>query len=188
MESNIAGAYNILRAAKDAGCKRVVLAGSIQAVDGYPLDEQVRTDSPVRPLNMYGAAKCFMEAAAHCFAASEGLSCIVVRVGHYQNNYRGRPMPRMHARNLSAFVSVRDLCELFIRALEVENVPFAIVHGISDNRFKRLDMSTTNALLGYRPQDDAFRMFGVDLLYTDQWIRKTLPTAGGFTTDLSKEA
>ena len=37
---------------------------------------------------------------------------------------------------------------------EVENIKFAILHGLSDNRFKRLDISDARALVGYQPQDD----------------------------------
>jgi hypothetical protein len=36
----------------------------------------------------------------------------------------------------------------------------AIVHGISDSRFKRLDITSTRDLLGYAPRDDAFNIFG----------------------------
>jgi len=34
--------------------------------------------------------------------------------------------------------------------------PFMIAHGISDNRFKRLDLSHTRKALGYDPKADAF--------------------------------
>lgn len=40
MDNNILGTFNIFRAAKDAGCKRVVFASSAQAVEGYALDSQ----------------------------------------------------------------------------------------------------------------------------------------------------
>jgi hypothetical protein len=39
----------------------------------------------------------------------------------------------------------------------VEGIQFAIVHGLSDNRFKRLDISDTRALVGYAPEDDLSR-------------------------------
>jgi len=46
-----------------------------------------------------------------------------------------------------------------VRCVEAADVQFAIVHGISDNRFKRLDLTSTRNLLGYAPQDDAFDIF-----------------------------
>lgn len=167
LDSNIRGPYNVLRAAADQGCRRVVLASSVQAVVGYPLDVQVRTDSPVRPLNMYGACKCFAEATAHCFAATEGLSCIVVRIGTFEAAWvRDSP----NARNLSTFISRRDMADLLVRCIETPNVRFAIVHGVSNNRFKFLDLSDTRALLDYHPRDDGFQLYGTNLLYSDAWF------------------
>ena len=55
---------------------------------------------------------------------------------------------------LDAWVSQRDLNQLIEKSIDVENLKFAIFHGLSDNRFKRLDISDARALLGYRPQDD----------------------------------
>src|SRR5215213_4838792 len=87
LDNNVKACYNIFRAAKDQGCKRVVWASSIQVIEGYPLDVQAHPDSPIKPMNMYAAAKAFGEAMAHYFALAEGLSCIAVRVGAYEGNH-----------------------------------------------------------------------------------------------------
>ena len=171
LDSNIKGSYNILKAARDQGCRRVILASSVQAVVGYPLDVQVHTDSPVRPLNMYGVCKCFTEAAAHYFASVEGLSCIVVRIGSFESGWIKR-MP--NARNLSTFVSRRDMSHLLVRCVETPDVKFAIVHGVSDNRFKYLDITSTRELLDYYPQDDSFDLYGVNIQYSEQWVTGTV--------------
>lgn len=55
---------------------------------------------------------------------------------------------------LDAFCSFDDLQQLWERAIDDEQIQFAIVHGVSDNRFKRLDISSTRNLLGYDPKDD----------------------------------
>ncbi len=86
LDTNIKGAFNIFRAAKDQGCRRIIYASSIQAMEGNPLDVQGMTDRPLRPVNLYGVSKCFGEALAHYFAVTEGLSSIVVRVGSYEGN------------------------------------------------------------------------------------------------------
>ena len=91
LDSNIKGAYNIFRAARDAGCRRVVFASSIQAVEGYPRDRQLTPGDPVRPCNMYGASTCFGEAVAHTFAVAEGLPSVCLRIGAYEaGSRRGR--------------------------------------------------------------------------------------------------
>ena len=57
--NNVIAAYNVFESARQAGCRRVVYASSINAVLGYPLDQQVQTSQPVYPVNLYGATKCW---------------------------------------------------------------------------------------------------------------------------------
>ncbi|SRR6266699_2520776 len=165
LHNNIQGTYNIFRAAKDQGCQRVIFASSAQVVAGYPRDVQVHAESPVRPMNMYGVSKCFGEAVASYFAYAEGLSSIVIRIGAYDVNGDETNWLRQEpkALNLSGYMSERDLNQLLLRCIEAPHVQFAIVHGISNNRFKRLDITATRDLLGYAPQDDAFEIFRADL-------------------------
>lgn len=160
LDNNIKGTYNIFRAARDQNCARVIYASSIQAVDAYPLDVQVSTDMPVRPRSMYGVSKCFGEAVASYFAHTEGLSSIVVRIGTFMNI---APDDTVTARNMSTFVSPRDLVQLLVRCIETPDIQFGMVHGVSNNRFKRLDPTPARELLGYEPQDDAFQILGLPM-------------------------
>lgn len=170
LSNNIQGAYNIFRAARDQGCRRVVFASSAQTTMGYALDVQSNPDSPVRPMNMYGVSKCFGEAVASYFAYAEGLSCIAVRIGAYDlssdlsNWLRQNPEPS----NLAAYVSPRDLNQLLTRCVETPDIQFAIVYGLSNNRFKRGDISSARHLLGYEPEDDAFEIFEENL---QAWLK-----------------
>lgn len=152
LESNIVGTYNIFVAARAAGCRRVIFASSIHAVSGYPPDVQVKTAEPVNPGDLYGVSKCFGEALGRYMAEQEGLSVIALRIGAFQ------PLETAESEHglsmLDAFVSQRDLNQLIERCIDVENLTFAILHGLSDNRFKRLDISDARALVGYDPQDD----------------------------------
>jgi len=107
----------------------------------------------VRPLTMYGVSKCFGEATARYFAGAEGLSCIAVRIGAFEAPWiREEPTREV----LSGFISARDLNQLLIRCIEAADIPFAIVHGISNNRIKRVSLTETESLLGYGPRDDGF--------------------------------
>ncbi|HMN30117.1 MAG TPA: NAD(P)-dependent oxidoreductase, partial [Caldilineaceae bacterium] len=80
LDNNIKALYNIFRAAKDQQCRRVIFASSIQVIEGYPLDTQAHPEMPMKPMNLYAAAKGFGELMAHYFAYAEGLSSIAVRV------------------------------------------------------------------------------------------------------------
>lgn len=150
---NITGTYNTFVAAKAAGCRRVVYASSIHAVSGYPPDVQVKTNEAVNPGDLYGVSKCFGEALGRYMAEQEGLSTIALRIGAFQPHSSAREESGI--KMLDAWVSQRDLNQLIEKSIDTESILFAIFHGLSDNRFKRLDISDARELLGYMPQDDA---------------------------------
>lgn len=152
LPANIIGSYHVFAAAKSAACRRVIYASSIHAVSGYPTDVQVKTSEPVNPGDIYGVSKCFGEALARYMAEQEGLSAIAIRIGAFQPLEKARDASSVSI--LDAFVSHRDLHQLLERCVDVENVRFAILHGLSNNRFKRLDISDARELVGYDPQDD----------------------------------
>lgn len=168
LENNIKATYNIFHAARDQGCARVIFASSVHAVAGYPLEVQPRTDDPVRPMNMYGASKCFGEATAACFAY-QGLSSICVRIGAYE-----APWIAEHgtALDVGMYLSPRDLNQLLVRCIETPDIPYAIVHAISDNTFKRLDLTSTRDLLGYEPVDNGFTRYERDVTERTAFARK----------------
>lgn len=153
LDPNFKATYNIYRAAKDQGCRRVIFASSINAVAGYPPERQIReTDAPC-PLNVYGASKAFGESLGAYFASVEGLSVIAVRigwVGQLEQTARAEDNAR------AIFVSYRDLAQLFNLCIEAPKIRLAVVHGSSNNRILRMDLTATRELLGYAPQDDAF--------------------------------
>ena len=152
LQANIIGTYHAFVAAKASGCRRVIYASSIHAVSGYPSDVQVKTNEPVNPGDLYGVSKCFGEALGRYMAEQEGLSVIALRIGAFQPLEAAREEGAVEM--LDAFVSRRDLTKLIERCIDVENLQFAIFHGLSNNRFKRLDISDARMLVGYEPQDD----------------------------------
>jgi NAD+ dependent glucose-6-phosphate dehydrogenase len=163
LDNNFKGTYNIFRAAKDAGCKRVVFASSVHAIEGYPRDRQLTPDDPVRPRNMYGVSKAFGESVAHTFAVSEGLPAVCLRIGAYE---AGPRLERGNSTYLSMFTSQRDLNSLLVLSIEATLPDPAdgavVVHATSNNRFKRLDLTKTRQVLGYAPQDDGFQLITLD--------------------------
>lgn len=152
IQNNITGTYNVFVAAKAAGCRRVIYASSIHAISGYPADRQVQADDPVNPGDLYGVSKCFGEALARYMAEQEGVEAIAIRIGAFQPE--GAAEAEDSIKMLDAWVSERDLNHLIQCCIDDERLKFAIVHGLSDNRFKRMDLSETRELVGYEPQDD----------------------------------
>ena len=155
LHTNIIGTYNICAAARAAGCRRLIFASSIHAVSGYPLGLQIRASDPVNPGDLYGVSKCFGEALGRYLAEQEDLSVIAIRIGGFQSVEHARRAD--YGWMVDCWASPRDLTQLFVRSIEVENVRFAILHGVSDNQFNRLDLTETKALVGYDPDDDSVR-------------------------------
>lgn len=151
-DNNIIGTYNTFVAAKAAGCRRIVYASSIHAVSGYPPDVQVKTNDPVNPGDLYGVTKCFAEALGRYMAEREGVSVIAIRIGAFQPIEAAKE--EQGYKMLDAFVSHRDLNQLIQRSIDVENLKWALFHGLSDNRFKRMDITDARELVGYAPEDD----------------------------------
>lgn len=160
LPNNIAGTYNILQAAHEAGCQRVVFASTINVVADYDESVSIRTDMPVKPLNLYGASKAWGEAAGYVYASQLGLSVICLRFGWVQA--LDSPLIRKDFNHLDAIITYRDVVHLIERSiLAPPDLKYGIFHGVSNNRYKRLDISDAREQLGYDPQDDAFALAGV---------------------------
>jgi len=152
LKVNIEGTYHTMVAAKAAGCRRLIYASSIHAVSGYPVDRQVMAEDPVNPGDLYGVSKCFGEALGRYMAEQQDLSVIVCRICWFQPPQRAAGDKGVAM--LDAYISPRDMNQLLQRCIDDTTLKFAIVHGLSDNQFKRLDLAETRELLGYHPADD----------------------------------
>lgn len=157
LQNNIIGLYNVFEAAADAGCKRMIFASSIYAVDGYPENIVVHTGMPVRPLTLYGASKAFGEALGSFFAYQRNLPTICLRLGWVLES-KDRHMTKNNL-SLNTIITYDDLVRLFIAAINApEKIRFGIFHGLSNNRRKRLDIQDTIEIIDYHPQDDSYRL------------------------------
>ena len=157
LPNNVIATYNVFEAARLAGCRRVIFASSINAVWGYPEDVQVHTEMPVFPVNLYGATKCWGEALGRYYSATHSLSSICLRFGAVQ------PRDSSHIELDHPYIDIiltwDDCARLIASAVNApDSLDFGIYHGVSENRFKRLDISSARRELGYAPQDDAYAM------------------------------
>jgi nucleoside-diphosphate-sugar epimerase len=163
LPSNVIGAYNVFEAAHQAGCRRVVFASSINAVFGYPPDQQINTQMPVNPINLYGATKCWGEALARYYSNAHKMSSLCLRFAAV--SYRPGQDPNYNNRYdvshpyIDIILTMEDLTQLVTAAVEAkDDLLFGVFHGVSNNRWKRMDLTDTRAILGYDPQDDAFAL------------------------------
>ncbi len=198
-KENVEMAYNIFRSAYDAGAARVVMASSNHAADWYEHNSihtrRMESLDPYRlPLsdNFYGWAKATYEHMGFLFAcgamdfrtASGGqdhtgasqaeqrkLGAVMVRIGAPREldpaTYAGDPAN--YKRDLGAYISPRDLTQLFVKSIETPNIdnehgiPWQVVYGISDNTRAFWSLASAREALGYSPEDDSEVRYAADI-------------------------
>ena len=156
LEKNIKTTQNIFKSAVNAKCKKLIFASSAQTIESYPTDIQVNKNMLVKPKNIYGVSKCFGEALAGYYSHSNDISAICLRIGAYEFP---KDFTEMNARDLSAFLHPDDFNQLLIGCIETDDIKYEVLNAISDNRFKRLDITESKEKVGYRPKADAFKLF-----------------------------
>ena len=195
---NVQMAYNVLRCAHDAGVSRLAIASSNHAADWYEHNlihrREMEVLDPYRlPLsdNFYGWAKATYEHLGFLFANGIGgfadasgreqhtgiatttrkMGVVMVRIGApreldlstYVDDFAN------YKRDLGAYISPRDLTQLFTKAIETPNidnehgVPWQVVYGISNNTRAFWSLSNARQVLGYEPEDDSEVKFAADI-------------------------
>lgn len=156
MAMNVLPTKHLLDAAVVHGVERFIFASSAQTIEGYSIDRQIKPTDPVRPANYYGVGKAMGEALCAYYAVSHNIETISLRIGAYEPIEN----PALNTlRDYSAWLSPRDGIHLINRALKADIFSPLIVNGISNNRFKRLDIDSALSSIGFEPMDDAFSVF-----------------------------
>jgi uronate dehydrogenase len=156
---NIVGAFNLFESARRAGCERIVFASSAHAVLGMAPDYQAHAQEASRADCLYGATKVFGEALCSAYAHQHGMSCIAVRIGAFVPAADIERWVVTDRAYLSMGITERDLCHLLHQCLVAPtSLRFAVVHGVSDNRYKLMEVDTARTLVEYRPRDDLFQV------------------------------
>jgi UDP-glucose 4-epimerase len=97
---NVVGTVNVLRAAVDAGTRRIVFASSGGAIYGNTERIPTPEGTPCRPESPYGTAKLCAEAYGGTFSRQAGLEFVALR---YANVYGPRQDPHGEAGVVAIF-------------------------------------------------------------------------------------
>lgn len=110
---------------------------------------------------------------------SRKMEIVMVRIGAPRamafNDYIGKPA--IFKRSLGAYISSRDLIQLFEKSVEAENIknkygiPWQVIYGISNNTRAFWSIANAREIFEYQPQDDS------EILFSD-WIKKILINEG----------
>lgn len=136
--------------------KRIIFASSIHASGGYPENVQVKTTDQIRPDDLYGVSKAYLEALASYYSFKKGIESIGIRIGDYKVD-DSELDPNGDPKSLAMYFSARDMNHLIDCCLKAElEEPYLLVNGLSNNTFLRLDIDSARVKLGYEPEDNAF--------------------------------
>ena len=197
-KQNVEMAYNVLRAAHEAGVQRVATASSNHAADwcehALIHERKMEVLDPYALAlsdNFYGWAKATYEHIGFLFAcgfpgfqdqagrqehtsglpSGRKMGVVMVRIGAPReievSSFAGNPAG--YKRDLGAYISARDLTQLFARAIEAPNIdnehgiPWQVVYGISDNTRAFWSLANARRVLGYEPEDDSEVKFAEDI-------------------------
>ncbi len=176
LRNNIVGTYNVFEAARRAGVSRVVFASSNHVVGMYELDGAPGIYDPdgersydhtaeIRPDSLYGVSKAYGEALGRMYMERHGLRVFCLRIGAvraHDDPTAATPVPLIDLdaegqrnRLRAVWLSQRDCAELIASCLDVEDVSWAVVYGVSGNPRRFWDLSHARELLGWEPQDGA---------------------------------
>ncbi len=167
--TNIQGTFNVLRAAVDAGCSRVVFASSGATVSGYEQVEPYKTltsgeysKAPTnwalidhtwatRPTGFYGTTKVWGEALCRHIADTTDMNVFCVRIGYVNRDDRpGRP------RDYAIWCSKRDIVSALVKSIEAHtSQSFATYFVTSRNKWGYRDLAHAEQTVGFVPEDEA---------------------------------
>ena len=183
--ANVDMAYNVYRLVQEEGGRRVVMASPNHAADfwEYPIWarrlDRITPEAP-RPLsdNFYGWAKEAYEHLGFVFASGgvgRAVEVVQIRIGaprpipadRYFNAERNDPVA--YTRDLGAYISPRDLTQLFTKSIDAEDirnewgVPWQVFYGISGNTRTFWSIASARKVIGYEPQDDSEVVYRDDI-------------------------
>ena len=172
--ANIAMAYNIYQTALEEDIGRIVVASSNHAAGYYEpliLDgayDTVDPDGRALSDNYSGWAKEAYEHLGFVFAVGKvqgrPLPNVQIRIGGPRETDIAHCSPgdlTCVRRALGAYISQRDLSQLFIKSIEAEDirdergVPFQIFYGISGNDHAFWSIVNARKVIGYAPADNS---------------------------------
>jgi len=176
---NIDMVYRVLRLAVEENIPRVVVASSNHAADWYETKLHTGGLHAVGPEtyplsdNLYGWAKAAYELLGFVFASGafgRAIETVFIRIGAPRPITMGVPGDLAgYRRDLGAYVSPRDLTQLYVKSIETadirdaDGVPYQVFYGRSNNARAFWSIDNARRVAGYAPEDDSEVAFADDI-------------------------
>lgn len=155
LRPNVAGLFCVLDAARRLGVKRVVLASTMQVINGHRgMARPVRVEDGPSPCNHYALTKVWAEQAGEMYSRCYGLEVLAVRIGWFVRNV-GEAERMQRRQSTTWYFSHDDALRFFAAAVEATlPSPYHVLFALSANDGRvPADMEPARRVLGYEPRD-----------------------------------
>lgn len=180
-KNNMEATYNVFKECVRSGVKRLIFASSNHVQHGNTMLTTPETLDPAKKIQMkltdqpnpdslYAVSKLFGESLGKLYSEQHGLEFVALRIGW--TIAEDDPTVKIGTTGedyiRAMFLSQRDCIQAFQRALEVDT-NFMIAYAVSNNERRVFDLTETEKMLGFHPQDNAEDYFrGVESLSVPQ--------------------
>jgi uronate dehydrogenase len=148
IENNLRALYEVYEGARRHGVRRIVFASSNHAIGMYPVEARLDLDCEFRPDGFYGLSKVWGEALARLYWDKHGIETLSVRIG----SCLAKPTEFRH---LSTWFGHEDFFHMMEQAIQVPDIGFLVVWGVSANTRSYWNNDEGASKLGYRPRQNA---------------------------------
>jgi uronate dehydrogenase len=175
IENNLRGLVEVYEGARRHGVGRIIFASSNHAIGMHPVEDKLGLDCEFRPDGFYGLSKVWGEALARLYWDKHGIESVCIRIGSCIE----KPTEFRH---LSTWLGFEDLLHLVEQSINVPDLGYQVVWGVSNNTRSYWD-NTGAARLGYQPRQNA-ETFAAEILAKPNPLDATaqLYQGGGFTS------
>ena len=176
IENNLRGLYELYEGARRHHVRRIVFASSNHAFGMYSVDDKLDPGCEFRPDGFYGPSKVWGEEMTRMYWDKHGIEGVSIRIGSC--------LPRpTEFRHLSTWFGHDDFFHMIDRCLNVPDVGYLAVWGISNNTRRYWNFGEDEATLGYVPKQDA-EIYAAEILKQKNPLDPTAQRyqGGGFVT------
>ena len=173
-------AFHVFKLAMEENIGRVVVASSNHATDWYESTihsgekRMIGPETYPKSDNFYGWTKAAYEHMGFVFATGrfgKAVENVHIRIGAPRtiDGEKLHSNPTSYRRNLGAYFSPRDMCQLYIKSIETvdiknsDGIPHQIFYGISDNTRAFWSLDNAREVVGYAPEDDSEQVFADEI-------------------------
>jgi len=158
LEPNVIGLYEICEAAQQSGVQRLILASTIQVVNGFESEaEPIAIADGPRPTNHYALTKLWAELAGDMMARVHNLSVIAVRIGWFPRDQIIVQRIVNSERGPDIYLSHADAEQFFARCVESPSPAagecITLFATSQPSKNARVDLTSATVAIGYVPQN-----------------------------------